>query len=90
MKMTRSYENMSCEQMARDINSISFVGSRSHIWLPLMYKKHFSKFNRLIIKSIQTSVKFYMNSMVYIDNCIIYCAITGVENLIFVVFLIIV
>ena len=64
MKMTRSYENMSCEQMARDINSISFVGSRSHIWLPLMYKKHFSKFNRLIIKSIQTSVKFYLNSMV--------------------------
>ena len=24
--------------MARDINSNSFVGSRSNIWLPLMYK----------------------------------------------------
>ena len=38
MKMTQSYQNMNCKEMVRDINLISFVGSRWHICLPLMYK----------------------------------------------------
>jgi len=64
MKMTQSYQNMNCEEMVRDINLISFVGSRSHICLHLMYKKHFSKIHYLAVKSVQTSVKNYMVNIV--------------------------
>jgi len=77
--MTQSYQNMNCEEMVRDINLISFVGSRSHICLHLMYKKHFSKIHYLAVKSDQTSVKNYMVNMVLFKTKIIFMEPTGTQ-----------